>query len=389
MRKFITSESVTEGHPDKVCDRISDAILDECLKQDKNSRVACETVTSTGLVLVVGEISTKAYAPVEQIVRQTIKEIGYDDPNVGFDYSNVAVLTSLIEQSPDIAQGVNSAQEFKSTNDKYDQIGAGDQGIIFGYADNETEEYLPVSINYAHKLAQRLTEVRKNKVLDYLRPDGKTQVTVEYDDDKLVRIENIVISAQHTEDVSLDQIREDIIKEVINKVIDPSLIDENTKIYVNPTGKFVVGGPKGDSGLTGRKIIVDTYGGYSKSGGGAFSGKDPTKVDRSAAYMARYAAKNMVAAGLADRLEVGVSYAIGVAHPLSIYVDSFGTGKYEDERLLEIVKENFDFRPQAIIDNLDLLRPIYKSTSSYGHFGRTNPEFTWEALDKVDKLKKY
>lgn len=389
MRKFITSESVTEGHPDKVCDMISDAILDECLKQDKNSRVACETVTSTGLVLVVGEISTKAYAPVEQIVRQTIKEIGYDDPNVGFDYSNVAVLTSLIEQSPDIAQGVNSSQEFKSTNDKYDQIGAGDQGIIFGYADNETEEYLPVSINYAHKLAQRLTEVRKNKVLDYLRPDGKTQVTVEYDDDKLVRIENIVISAQHTEDVSLDQIREDIIKEVINKVIDPSLIDENTKIYVNPTGKFVVGGPKGDSGLTGRKIIVDTYGGYSKSGGGAFSGKDPTKVDRSAAYMARYAAKNMVAAGLADRLEVGVSYAIGVAHPLSIYVDSFGTGKYEDERLLEIVKENFDFRPQAIIDNLDLLRPIYKSTSSYGHFGRTNPEFTWEALDKVDKLKKY
>ena len=389
MRKFITSESVTEGHPDKVCDMISDAILDECLKQDKNSRVACETVTSTGLVLVVGEISTKAYAPVEQIVRQTIKEIGYDDPNVGFDYSNVAVLTSLIEQSPDIAQGVNSSQEFKSTNDKYDQIGAGDQGIIFGYADNETEEYLPVSINYAHKLAQRLTEVRKNKVLDYLRPDGKTQVTVEYDDDKLVRIENVVISAQHTEDVSLDQIREDIIKEVINKVIDPSLIDENTKIYVNPTGKFVIGGPKGDSGLTGRKIIVDTYGGYSKSGGGAFSGKDPTKVDRSAAYMARYAAKNMVAAGLADRLEVGISYAIGVAHPLSIYVDSFGTGKYEDERLLEIVKENFDFRPQAIIDNLDLLRPIYKNTSSYGHFGRTNPEFTWEALDKVDKLKKY
>ena len=389
MRRFIASESVTEGHPDKVCDRISDAILDECLKQDKNARVACETVTSTGLVLVVGEISTTAYAPVEQIVRQTIKEIGYDDPNIGFDYSNVAVLTSLIEQSPDIAQGVNSAQEFKSTNDKYDQIGAGDQGIIFGYADNETEEYLPVSINYAHKLAQRLTEVRKNKVLDYLRPDGKTQVTVEYDDDKLVRIDNIVISAQHTEDVSLEQIREDIINEVIKKVIDPSLIDENTKIYVNPTGKFVIGGPKGDSGLTGRKIIVDTYGGYSKSGGGAFSGKDPTKVDRSAAYMARYAAKNMVAAGLAEKLEIGISYAIGVAHPLSIFVDSFGTGKYDDEKLLEIVKENFDFRPQAIIDNLDLLRPIYKNTSSYGHFGRNNPEFTWEALDKVEELKKY
>lgn len=389
MRRFIASESVTEGHPDKVCDRISDAILDECLKQDKNARVACETVTSTGLVLVVGEISTTAYAPVEQIVRQTIKEIGYDDPNIGFDYSNVAVLTSLIEQSPDIAQGVNSAQEFKSTNDKYDQIGAGDQGIIFGYADNETEEYLPVSINYAHKLAQRLTEVRKNKVLDYLRPDGKTQVTVEYDDDKLVRIDNIVISAQHTEDVSLEQIREDILNEVIKKVIDPSLIDENTKIYVNPTGKFVIGGPKGDSGLTGRKIIVDTYGGYSKSGGGAFSGKDPTKVDRSAAYMARYAAKNMVAAGLAEKLEIGISYAIGVAHPLSIFVDSFGTGKYDDERLLEIVKENFDFRPNAIIDNLDLLRPIYKKTSSYGHFGRNNPEFTWEALDKVEELKKY
>lgn len=389
MRRFIASESVTEGHPDKVCDRISDAILDECLKQDKNARVACETVTSTGLVLVVGEISTTAYAPVEQIVRQTIKEIGYDDPNIGFDYSNVAVLTSLIEQSPDIAQGVNSAQEFKSTNDKYDQIGAGDQGIIFGYADNETEEYLPVSINYAHKLAQRLTEVRKNKVLDYLRPDGKTQVTVEYDDDKLVRIDNIVISAQHTEDVSLEQIREDIINEVIKKVIDPALIDEETKIYVNPTGKFVIGGPKGDSGLTGRKIIVDTYGGYSKSGGGAFSGKDPTKVDRSAAYMARYAAKNMVAAGLAEKLEIGISYAIGVAHPLSIFVDSFGTGKYDDERLLEIVKENFDFRPQAIIDNLDLLRPIYKNTSSYGHFGRNNPEFTWEALDKVEELKKY
>ena len=389
MRRFIASESVTEGHPDKVCDRISDAILDECLKQDKNARVACETVTSTGFVLVVGEISTTAYAPVEQIVRQTIKEIGYDDPNIGFDYSNVAVLTSLIEQSPDIAQGVNSAQEFKSTNDKYDQIGAGDQGIIFGYADNETEEYLPVSINYAHKLAQRLTEVRKNKVLDYLRPDGKTQVTVEYDDDKLVRIDNIVISAQHTEDVSLEQIREDIINEVIKKVIDPALIDEETKIYVNPTGKFVIGGPKGDSGLTGRKIIVETNGGYSKSRGGAFSGIDPTKVDRSAAYMARYAAKNMVAAGLCDKLEIGISYAIGVAHPLSIFVDSFGTGKYEDERLLEIVKENFDFRPQAIIDNLDLLRPIYKNTSSYGHFGRNNPEFTWEALDKVEELKKY
>lgn len=389
MRRFITSESVTEGHPDKVCDRISDAILDECLRQDKNSRVACETVTSTGLVLVVGEISTLAYAPVEQIARQTIKEIGYDDPNLGFDYSNVAVLTSLIEQSADIAQGVNNSQEFKSTNEKYDQIGAGDQGIIFGYADNETDDYLPVSITYAHKLAMKLTEVRKNGTLSYLRPDGKTQVTVEYDDDKLVRIDNIVISAQHTEDVSLEQIREDIINHVIKAVIDESLIDDDTKIYINPTGKFVTGGPKGDSGLTGRKIVVDTYGGYSKTGGGAFSGKDPTKVDRSAAYMARYAAKNMVAAGLADRLEIGVSYAIGVAHPLSIYVDSFGTGKYDDQKLLEIVEENFDFRPQAIIDNLDLLRPIYKETSSYGHFGRDNDNFTWEKLDKVEKLKSY
>ena len=389
MRRLITSESVTEGHPDKVCDRISDAVLDECLRQDKNSRVACETLTSTGLVLVVGEISTSAYAPVEQIVRDTIKEIGYDDPHLGFDYSNVAVLTSLIEQSPDIAQGVNASQEYKDTNEVYDQIGAGDQGIVFGYADNETEEYLPVSVVYAHKLAMELSKVRKNGTLSYLRPDGKTQVTVEYDDDKLVRIDNIVISAQHTEDVDLAQIRKDLIEHVIKKVVDNSLIDENTRIYVNPTGKFVIGGPKGDSGLTGRKIIVDSYGGYSKSGGGAFSGKDPTKVDRSAAYMARYAAKNMVAAGLADKLEIGISYAIGIAHPLSIYVDSFGTGKYDDEKLLEIVEENFDFRPQAIIDKLDLLRPIYKNTSSYGHFGRNHEDFTWEKLDKVDVLKNY
>lgn len=389
MRRLITSESVTEGHPDKICDRISDSILDECLRQDKNSRVACETVTSTGLVLVVGEISTEAYAPIEKIVRDTIKEIGYDDPKIGFDYSNVAVLTSLIEQSPDIALGVNNSQEYKLSNEKYDKIGAGDQGIIFGYADDETDSYLPASVSYANKLAMKLAEVRKNKTLSYLRPDGKTQVTVEYEDDKLIRIDSIVISSQHTEEVSLETIREDIIREVINKVIDPSLMDENTKIYVNPTGKFVVGGPKGDSGLTGRKIIVDAYGGYSKSGGGAFSGKDPTKVDRSAAYMARYAAKNMVAAGLCHKLEIGISYAIGVAHPLSIYVDSLGTGIYDDEKLLEIVKENFDFRPQAIIDYLDLLRPIYKKTSSYGHFGRNDEDFTWEKLDKVEELKKY
>ena len=389
MKKLITSESVTEGHPDKVCDQISDAILDECLKQDKNARVACETVTTTGLVLVVGEISTTAYAPIEKIVRETIKEIGYDDPSLGFDHSNVAVLTSLIEQSADIAQGVDASQDYQTSHEDYDKIGAGDQGMVFGYADNESDEYLPLSVVYAQKLSQRLSQVRRDGTLSYLRPDGKTQVTVEYDDDKLVRIDSIVISAQHSPDVSLDKIREDIIKEVIDYVIDESLMDENTKIYVNPTGKFVIGGPKGDSGLTGRKIIVDTYGGYSKSGGGAFSGKDPTKVDRSAAYMARYAAKNMVAAGLADRMEIGLSYAIGVARPLSIYVDSFGTGKYDDEKLLDIVKENFDFRPQAIIDKLDLQRPIFKKTAAFGHFGRSDSLFSWETLDKVEDLKKY
>lgn len=389
MKKFITSESVTEGHPDKVCDQISDAILDECLRQDTNSRVAAETITTTGLVFVVGEISTEAYVPIEDIARSTIKEIGYTDPNTGFDSENVAVLSSIIEQSADIAQGVNKASEFESTNDRYDRIGAGDQGMIFGYADDETEEYLPVSVVLAQKLAKRLATVRKEGIIDYLRPDGKSQVTVEYDDDKLKRIEAIVISTQHKDSVSLEQIRKDVINEVINKVVDQDLIDENTKIYVNPTGKFVIGGPKGDAGLTGRKIIVDSYGGYSKSGGGAFSGKDPTKVDRSAAYMARYAAKNMVAAGLAKKLEIGIAYAIGVAKPLSIYVDSFGTGKFDDEKLLEIVKENFDFRPQAIIENLDLLRPIYKKTAAYGHFGRDDEDFTWEKTDKVEKLKTY
>lgn len=389
MKKFITSESVTEGHPDKVCDQISDAILDECLRQDTNSRVAAETITTTGLVFVVGEISTEAYVPIEDIARSTIKEIGYTDPNTGFDAENVAVLSSIIEQSADIAQGVNKASEFESTNDRYDRIGAGDQGMIFGYADDETDEYLPVSVVLAQKLAKRLATVRKEGIIDYLRPDGKSQVTVEYDDDKLKRIEAIVISTQHKDSVSLEQIREDVINEVINKVVDHDLIDENTKIYVNPTGKFVIGGPKGDSGLTGRKIIVDSYGGYSKSGGGAFSGKDPTKVDRSAAYMARYAVKNMVAAGLAKKLEIGIAYAIGVAKPLSIYVDSFGTGKFDDEKLLEIVKENFDFRPQAIIENLDLLRPIYKKTAAYGHFGRDDEDFTWEKTDKVEKLKTY
>lgn len=389
MRKLITSESVTEGHPDKVCDQISDAILDECLRQDKNSRVACETVTTTGLVLVVGEISTEAYAPIESIVRETIKEIGYTDGDTGFDYENVAVLTSLIEQSADIAQGVDKASEYKEGSDPFDQIGAGDQGMVFGYADNETDSYLPVSVAMAQALAKRLAQVRKEGILDYLRPDGKTQVTVEYDDDKLVRIDSIVISSQHKEEVSLEKIREDIINHVIKAVVDEKLIDKKTKIYINPTGKFVIGGPKGDSGLTGRKIIVDSYGGYSKAGGGAFSGKDPTKVDRSAAYMARFAAKNMVAAGLADKLEIGVSYAIGVAKPLSIYVDSFGTGKYDDEKLLEILEENFDFRPAAIIANLDLRRPIYKKTAAYGHFGRDEEEFTWERLDKVQDLRNY
>jgi S-adenosylmethionine synthetase len=387
MKRYFTSESVTEGHPDKVCDQISDAILDECLKQDENSRVACETLTTTGLVMVVGEITTKAYVPIEDVARETIKNIGYDDPELGFDYQNVAVLTSLIEQSPDIAMGVDDSYNFKETKDKYDKIGAGDQGMVFGYADDETEKYLPLSVVYAQELSERLTQVRKEGILPYLRPDGKTQVTVEYEDDKLKRVEAIVVSSQHSADVSLEKIRKDIIEEVINKVIDAKYIDEDTKIYVNPTGKFVIGGPKGDSGLTGRKIIVDAYGGYSKSGGGAFSGKDSTKVDRSAAYMARYAAKNIVAAGLAKKCEIGVAYAIGVARPLSIYVDTFGTGKYSDEKITEIVKETFDFRPQAIIDNLKLRRPIFKKTAAYGHFGRDDEDFTWEKLDKVEELK--
>ncbi|MGO3018186.1 MAG: methionine adenosyltransferase [Anaerococcus sp.] len=387
MKKYFTSESVTEGHPDKVCDQISDSILDECLKQDKNSRVACETVTTTGLVLVVGEITTKAYVPIESIARNTIRDIGYDDPALGFDYQNVAILTSIIEQSPDIAQGVDDAEEYKTSKDKYDKIGAGDQGMVFGYADDETDKYLPLSVVYAQELSQKLTEVRKNGTIPYLRPDGKTQVTVEYEDGKLKRIEAIVVSTQHEADISLEKIKQDIIDYVIKPVIDSKYLDDDTKIYVNPTGKFVIGGPKGDSGLTGRKIIVDTYGGFSRHGGGAFSGKDPTKVDRSAAYMARYAAKNLVAAGLAQKCEIGIAYAIGVARPLSIYVDSFGTGKYDDEKLTKIVEEVFDFRPQAIIDNLDLLRPIYRKTTNYGHFGRNDEDFTWEKLDKVDELK--
>lgn len=389
MRKFITSESVTEGHPDKVCDQISDAILDACLKEDKNARVAAECITSTGLVLVVGEMTTEAYVPIEEIVRETIREIGYTDPRLGFDYENVAVLTSINSQSPDIAQGVDKASEYDESHDDYDKIGAGDQGMVFGYADDETEAYLPMSVKLAQDLAKRLSQVRKEGIIDYIRPDGKSLVTAEYEDDELVRIDSIVISTQHQDGVSLETIRKDITEKVIKEVIDEKLIDDKTRIFVNPTGKFVIGGPKGDSGLTGRKIIVDTYGGYSKAGGGAFSGKDPTKVDRSAAYMARYAAKNMVAAGLAKRLEIGLSYAIGVARPLAIFVDSFGTGKYDDEKLKEIIAENFDFRPGAIIDKLDLRRPIYKKTAAYGHFGRDDEDFTWEALDKVQDLKKY
>lgn len=389
MRKFITSESVTEGHPDKVCDQISDAILDACLKEDKNARVAAECITSTGLVLVVGEMTTETYVPIEEIVRETIKEIGYTDPSLGFDYENVAVLTSINSQSPDIAQGVDKASEYDESQDDYDKIGAGDQGMVFGYADDETKAYIPMSVKLAQDLAKRLSVVRKEGIIDYIRPDGKSLVTAEYDDDKLVRIDSIVISTQHQDGISLEIIRKDITEKVIKEVIDEKLIDEKTRIFVNPTGKFVIGGPKGDSGLTGRKIIVDTYGGYSKAGGGAFSGKDPTKVDRSAAYMARYAAKNMVAAGLAKRLEIGVSYAIGVARPLAIFVDSFGTGKYDDEKLKGIIEENFDFRPGAIIDKLDLRRPIYKKTAAYGHFGRDDEDFTWEALDKVCDLKKY
>ena len=389
MRKFITSESVTEGHPDKVCDQISDAILDACLKEDKNARVAAECITSTGLVLVVGEMTTETYVPIEEIVRETIKEIGYTDPSLGFDYENVAVLTSINSQSPDIAQGVDKASEYDESKDDYDKIGAGDQGMVFGYADDETKAYLPMSVKLAQDLAKRLSTVRKEGIIDYLRPDGKSLVTAEYDDDDLVRIDSIVMSTQHEEGISLEKIREDITEKVIKEVIDEKLIDDKTKIFVNPTGKFVIGGPKGDSGLTGRKIIVDTYGGYSKAGGGAFSGKDPTKVDRSAAYMARYAAKNMVAAGLAKKLEIGVSYAIGVARPLAIFVESFGTGKYDDEKLKEIIEENFDFRPGAIIDKLDLRRPIYKKTAAYGHFGRDDEDFTWEALDKVKDLTKY
>ena len=390
-RRLFTSESVTEGHPDKICDQISDAVLDALLTQDPMSRVACETAVTTGLVLVMGEITTEGYVDIQKVVRDTIREIGYDRAKYGFDCDTCGVIVALDEQSPDIAQGVNKALEARSGDeDAIDAIGAGDQGMMFGYATNETEELMPYPISLAHKLALRLSKVRKDGTLPYLRPDGKTQVTVEYDEEgKPARLDAVVLSTQHSEEVSEEQIHADVKKYIFDEVLPKELVDENTKFFINPTGRFVVGGPNGDSGLTGRKIIVDTYGGYARHGGGAFSGKDCTKVDRSAAYAARYVAKNIVAAGLADKCEIQLSYAIGVAHPTSIMVDTFGTGKLSDERLVEIVRENFDLRPAGIINMLDLRRPIYKKTAAYGHFGRTDVDLPWEKTDKVDALKKY
>lgn len=390
MKKvFFTSESVTEGHPDKICDQISDAVLDAMLEQDENSRVACETVVTTGMIMCMGEISTKADVDISKIARKVVADIGYDRAKYGFDAHTCAVLTSIDEQSPDIAMGVNEAYEYREQNSDSDGLsnGAGDQGIMFGYACNETPELMPLPISLAHKLALKLTEVRKDGTLRYLRPDGKSQVTVEYHDDKPVRIDAVVVSSQHSSDVSLDQLRRDIEDLVIREVIPSELMDENTKIYINPTGRFVVGGPQGDSGLTGRKIIVDTYGGYSRHGGGAFSGKDPTKVDRSAAYAARYIAKNIVAAGLADKCEVQLSYAIGVAQPISILVDTFGTGRADENALSAAVSEVFDLRPSAIIKMLDLRKPQYRQLAAYGHMGRENLGVAWEKTDKVDAIK--
>ena len=387
---LFTSESVTEGHPDKMCDAISDAILDAIMKEDPMGRVACETATTTGLVLVMGEITTSAYVDIQKIVRDTVREIGYTRGKYGFDAETCAVITAIDEQSTDIAMGVDKALEAKMGEDEIDAIGAGDQGMMFGYASNETEEYMPYPINMAHKLARQLTKVRKDGTLPYLRPDGKTQVTVEYNEEgKPIRIDAVVCSTQHDPEVTQEQIHEDIKKYVFDPILPAEMVDENTKFFINPTGRFVIGGPHGDSGLTGRKIIVDTYGGYARHGGGAFSGKDCTKVDRSAAYAARYVAKNMVAAGLAKKCEIQLSYAIGVAHPTSIQVDTFGTGKLSDQRLTEIVRENFDLRPAGIIKMLNLRRPIYKQTAAYGHFGRNDFNLPWEALDKVEELKKY
>ena len=392
-KRFYTAESVTEGHPDKICDQISDAILDELIKKDPNSRVACETCVTTGLVLVMGEITTTAYIDIPGVVRNTIKEIGYTDSTLGFDGNTCAVVTALDEQSPDIAMGVEQALEVKEnglSEDEKMETGAGDQVMMYGYATNETEELMPYPITLAHKLAYRLSEVRKQGILNYLRPDGKTQVTVEYDENDIpVRLENVVLSTQHNSDISQDKIFSDIKKYVFDVVLDTKMVDEDTKFYVNPTGRFVVGGPHGDSGLTGRKIIVDTYGGYARHGGGAFSGKDCTKVDRSAAYVARYIAKNIVAAGLADKCEVQLSYAIGVAAPMSVGVETFGTGKVSNNRIIEIIRENFELQPTGIIEMLNLRQPIYKKTAAYGHFGRGNCGFPWEKTDKAEIIKKY
>ena len=392
-KRLFTSESVTEGHPDKMCDAISDAILDALMEQDPMSRVACETCTTTGVVMVMGEITTKAYVDIPKIVRETVREIGYTRAKYGFDADTCGVITTIDEQSADIAMGVDKALEAKEntmSDEEIDAIGAGDQGMMFGFASDETEEYMPYPIALAHKLSRQLTKVRKDGTLTYLRPDGKTQVTVEYDEnDKPMRLDAVVLSTQHDPEVTQEQIHEDIKKYVFDPILPAEMVDENTKFFINPTGRFVIGGPHGDSGLTGRKIIVDTYGGYARHGGGAFSGKDCTKVDRSAAYAARHVAKNMVAAGLAKKCEIQLSYAIGVAHPTSIQVDTFGTGKLSDQRLTEIVRENFDLRPAGIIKMLNLRRPIYKQTAAYGHFGRNDLNLPWEALDKVEELKKY
>lgn len=387
MRKFFTSESVTEGHPDKICDQISDAVLDEILKHDENARVACECIATTGMVLVTGEITTECYVDIPHIARETIREIGYDRAKYGFDCDTCAVLTTIKEQSPDIALGVNNSVEHRESGETADLLGAGDQGLMFGYATDETPEYMPLPITLAHRLAKRLTDVRKDGTLNYLRPDGKTQVTVEYDGRTPLRVDTVVVSSQHAENVTTEQLRADIKKYVIDAIVPNTLVDENTKYYINPTGRFEMGGPHADSGLTGRKIIVDTYGGSCAHGGGAFSGKDPTKVDRSASYMLRYVAKNIVAAGLAKECHIEVAYAIGVAKPVSLFVDTKGTGAVSDERICEIISKEFDLRPYSIIKTLDLRKPIYKKTAAYGHFGRD--EFPWEKLDRVDDLKKY
>lgn len=389
-KRLFTSESVTEGHPDKMCDQISDAVLDAIIAQDPTARVACETAVTTGLVLVMGEISTNCYVDIQKTVRETIREIGYTRAKFGFDADTCAVLTAIDEQSADIAMGVDEALEHREGTmiDEIEAIGAGDQGLMFGFACNETEELMPLPISLAHKLAFRLTEVRKNSMVDYLRPDGKTQVTVEYVDDKPVRVDTIVISTQHSPEVSRDQIEADLKRLVINHVVPAELLDENTKYFINPTGRFVIGGPQGDSGLTGRKIIVDTYGGYSRHGGGAFSGKDPTKVDRSAAYAARYVAKNIVAAGLADKCELEIAYAIGVAKPVSVFVETFGTNKVSEEKIAELVNKHFDLRPAAIIRDLGLRKPIYRQLAAYGHMGRTDLNVSWEQTDKADILRK-